>query len=366
MGRALTLTRVVPQQVETPVTSFRHGPFRYRFLYARSSECQTAHDPGQDYLTVRQSDEALVFALCDGVSQSFFGELAARFLGDALLDWLWWQWPKVAHSEHAGAALGEFLSGLAERGTRAVMNHPLPAELPGFLRDVLEEKRRHGSESTFACGRIDLAQGQTVFAWMGDSRLRLWSDRGELSAPQDSFLTAQRWSSRWGLVGGVPSLIRPAVPVTRAIAYTDGLSVLDSLQAVPPSAELQHLSDIAGERPDNDDRTLLDIEWGTALSGAPEAPPRRIRVIPLEREMLVTWRPMFGVTAYELELTGDGAPRTWLTERPPMVLNSNGALRLRAWNGKEPGPWSAPAVLLNAKCRKCSRMLQTRSGMFSY
>lgn len=350
MGHTLTLTRIVPQRLETPVTTFRYGPFRYQFHYARSGECQAADDLGQDYLTVRQNGESLAFAMCDGVSQSFFGEVAARFLGDALLDWLWWQLPKVAHSDQAGAALVDYLEGLAELGTRAVMNHPLPAGVPGFLVDVLEEKRLHGSESTFACGRIDLAGRRTFVAWMGDTRLRLWGESGEMTAPfKDAFVTSRRWSTRRGLIGGTPSLICPDAPLTRVMCYTDGLSMLDSLQEIPSGPELQRLSNLAGEQPDNDDRTLLDIQCGAAGDGPPGAPPRRIRVLPEGGGVLVTWRPMAGVTGYELGLSQGEETRTWLTGRPPFALQGAGMLRIRAWNGKEPGPWSAPASVPNPK-----------------
>src|SRR2546423_1779915 len=79
----------VAQDRETPVQVKRHSAFSWRYAYARSADTRKVGDPGQDYLTFRYSDSAFAFALCDGGSQSFFGDLAARFLGDGLMEWLW-------------------------------------------------------------------------------------------------------------------------------------------------------------------------------------------------------------------------------------------------------------------------------------
>src|SRR5512138_1232221 len=78
----------IPQGAESPVRHAEAGPFAYRYAYYRSTETRAAGDPGQDYLTFLQTGQSFVFALCDGVSQSFFGELAARALGNSLVQWL--------------------------------------------------------------------------------------------------------------------------------------------------------------------------------------------------------------------------------------------------------------------------------------
>ena len=82
-------TQRVPQTIETPVT-FTPVPGAYvRFAYSRSSDSMASQIEGQDYLCFRHNDQKLVFIIADGVGSSFCGNLAARILGDNLLDWLW-------------------------------------------------------------------------------------------------------------------------------------------------------------------------------------------------------------------------------------------------------------------------------------
>ena len=59
-----------------------------RFAYSRSSDSMASQIEGQDYLCFRHNDQKLVFIIADGVGSSFCGNLAARILGDNLLDWL--------------------------------------------------------------------------------------------------------------------------------------------------------------------------------------------------------------------------------------------------------------------------------------
>src|SRR5688500_8353015 len=79
---------IVAQGRETAVQVVRGRTFSYRYAYARSADSRAANDPGQDYLTFQEEGNSFAFVLCDGVSQSFYGEIAARVLGDGLVAWL--------------------------------------------------------------------------------------------------------------------------------------------------------------------------------------------------------------------------------------------------------------------------------------
>ena len=83
------LVHRVPQRYDIPPTTLSLGPFRIRYTYFRSSETRAHDEIGQDYLIFKLDPDKLVFCLCDGVSQSFYGDLAARYLGDHIIDWLW-------------------------------------------------------------------------------------------------------------------------------------------------------------------------------------------------------------------------------------------------------------------------------------
>lgn len=264
----------IPQNREASVQGGWARPFAYRYAYARSVDSRAAGDPGQDYLSFRADDQSFLFALCDGVSQSFYGDLAARFLGQALLEWLESGLPASLDAAAIRTALNSYLQSLGGPAGELVQRQPLPEDIPALLRDVLEQKRAHGSESTFVCGRVDLpgaqfSQGRVVLAWMGDSRARLWgpTERHPVDLGGE-FRTDERWSSRRGPVGGEPHVFASPLEekgrrlVVRLLAYSDGLSSLDRIRHSPSDQVLQNLIQEAGESATSDDISLLEVWLG--------------------------------------------------------------------------------------------------------
>lgn len=266
------------QDRDTGVHHLRSRFFRLRYAYARSAESRAVGDASQDYLVMDWSGSTLVFALCDGVSQSFFGGLAARYLGDGLVDWLA-ELAIVPTDEAAlAASLGRHLGAMTARGTLLVRRQELPAG-PSLLLDVLEEKRARGSESTFVGVRIDipgpeLPAGRLLMCWMGDSRLRLWSPGAGAAEAEvelagllgDTFITHERWSTRSGVVGDRPhARILPlrdqtgSPRVVRCMTYSDGLASLDGIASPPSDAALLGLIAESQEDPASDDISFLEV-----------------------------------------------------------------------------------------------------------
>lgn len=243
--------------------------FSYRLAYARAAETQVADNIGQDYLTLCESEEVFTFVLCDGVSQSFYGDLAAKYLGDALLLWLQELPDTLTDAESFQATLHDALYALTATGTELVQQVALPSNLPDILREVLEEKRGLGSETMFACGRLDLPrtefpQGRVLLAWMGDARLRVWYGKHELQLPGE-FETKQRWSTRRGPVASVPHVYAAPVyhnetAITHLMAYSDGLTALDTWDSLPSSEELGALIVQAQASPVSDDISFLGLQ----------------------------------------------------------------------------------------------------------
>jgi hypothetical protein len=259
------------QRTETPLQIHRDGMLGWRYLYARAADSQTADEPGQDYLSYQHDSAKFVFALCDGVGQSFFGDLAARLLGDRLVEWLWDEVPTGLDEREVHLGLSQALVQLIGIATQQVQAHRMPDNLPPLVEDVLNEKRTHGSESTFVCGRIDLPggdgdRGRVLLAWMGDSRLRLWDGSGERTTVFGrTFRTAERWSTRRGPVRGEPHVfVTPLhardgqLHVSRLMAYSDGLSVLDELQS-PSDEELVVLVAQSAKKPWSDDVSFIEV-----------------------------------------------------------------------------------------------------------
>ena len=257
------------QDQETGVREIVAGNFRLRYLYARSSDCRQSDDPGQDYVTLRQDGRRLAFALCDGVSQSFYGDLAARLLGDALVEWLWDRLPAGEFQrEPIRQALHDYLTDLTDEATRQVRRIPIPADAPPLLRDALEQKRAIGSEATFVCGTVEmpgpnLPHGRVVLAWLGDAELQLWGkerDRtGELGA---EWIEARRWSTKVGPKGGTIGVFVGRIEdVRRVLAYSDGIASLrERLGRGIGDSELAREVERLGEMPTSDDVSFLEIE----------------------------------------------------------------------------------------------------------
>lgn len=332
-------------------------PFSLRYAYARSFDTRAADDPGQDYLTFRYNDQAVLFALCDGVSQSFYGDLAALYLGDALLNWLGNSLGLTLDAPTLASSLTSLLHDLTGPATEVVERHSLPESIPAMLRDVLEEKRALGSESTFICGRIDLPgteipQGRVVLAWMGDSRLRLWRPDGELTKELgNTFKTEQRWSSRRGPVGGDPHffvgpLTQEGHRIDRLVAYSDGLSSLDRHGPSLPNLALQDLIDQSGQAATSDDISFLEV-WLAPVPVEVEArslPAPQLLEARLDNgHVRASWSSVPGATRYEV----DGPDGTVVSEEVSIVLCESPAvepgtyrLRVRAWTDHGPGEWS--------------------------
>jgi hypothetical protein len=257
----------VPQERETTTTEVQRERFVYRYAYARSADSKRADLAGQDYLAVREDGRRLAFVLCDGVSQSFFGDVAARVLGDALVDWLWERLAGGAGALDAAALQTGLLARLRDLGavvSAQVAALVLPETLPRVVRDVLEQKRRLGSETTCAAGALDTTTdggGRLALAWLGDSRLRLWGPTGETTAVLGgAFLTRERWSSRRGPIGDLHVAVRPLAEVKSLASYSDGLATLDQHASLAlDNAALDALIAAASASPASDDVSFIQI-----------------------------------------------------------------------------------------------------------
>lgn len=336
---------------ETPVNIIRRVRFGYRYAYARSADSRAGNDTGQDYLALREDGVRLAFALCDGVGQSFYGDLAARLLGDALVDRLWAE--SFAEERAFREAIAALLDGLVAEGSERVATHPIPEGLPPMFRQVLEEKRALGSEATFVAGLLDTAIGRLFLAWMGDSRLRLWGRDGELTARLgDSFHTRERWSTRRGRVGELHTFSIPWQQLRSFVAYSDGLAALDGRR--PPSHfALQSLIDDAQDAATSDDISYLEV-WNGPVPADLDKPllpaPTGLRVIPTAEGIRVIWSSVHGATAYQVQVRGDEIITQTVAAPPcelPLPSGENPVVRVRALAGDEPGRWSEarPAML---------------------
>lgn len=249
------------------------GRFKLRFASIRSLETRGQGQPNQDFLAFRVGRDDLCFVVCDGVSQSFFGDFAARLLGERLLDWLGENAPDSTEPKIVAPLLYNFLMQLPENARKELSGITYDNGLPELLREVLEEKRLKGSETTFVCGRLDFPgnkfpKGRALFSWLGNTRIRLGRDRlwGAMIT-RDPEKNKGRWSTHRGLIGGRLAVASQEIlregrfRYNRVVTYTDGLAVLDDVTERPDDNCLSMFLSGSVDANNSDDATFLEVEW---------------------------------------------------------------------------------------------------------
>ncbi|MDY7078816.1 MAG: protein phosphatase 2C domain-containing protein [Chloroflexota bacterium] len=354
----------VHQERETGVREVAAGNFRLRYLFARSADTRQAGEPGQDYIALRHDGRRLAFALCDGVSQSFYGDLAARFLGNALVAWLWDTLPPNEFRREAiQQALRDHLQNLIGEATEEVLKAPLPEDAPPLLRDALEQKRAMGSQAMFVCGSIelpgpDLSGGRMILAWLGDSELQLWGAEGDRTQELGAeWLTERRWSTKDGPKGGpIGVFVGLLRDVKRVLAYSDGIASLrERLGRGLSDEELEREVEQLGETATSDDISFLEIELLPEMVRVPIPvillAPALAQPQIVDGRILVSWDPVPGTEIYELEWTKPiGRRETVLCKGSRWVSQVGGesgehTFRVRALTRGQSSTWSPVRTL---------------------
>lgn len=279
-----TATVTVSQDEETLAHSAQAGPFSLIWAYSRAREAIEYAELGQDYLTFSLDDRECCLVLCDGVSQSFYGELAAQILGDAVLDWL----QRPTHDreltptvDSIAEDLTDMLHRLTVAATETVERHPLPADAIPLLQEILEAKRRSGSDAMCVAARVRLRDPRTdtyelLTVELGDARLRLWRRGAEqYRSVISTDATDRRWSSRRGLVGGRPLVRLDNMTLADGntvtlVVYSDGLVALDEASGPPDAQEIDHIIQAARQRPNSDDIAILRLDLRSEVTSVTE------------------------------------------------------------------------------------------------
>lgn len=258
------------QSQDTPVQSVELPSCILRFLYARAGDSQACSSQGQDYLAWRYTQGVLGFVVCDGVGGSFCGHVAAAYLGEQLLRFMFEVGPiweaaadTLALSEQASC----YLNSWRADGHRLVEEIVLPPDLPALQMQALEQLRQnHGSETMFVAGRLNFkAMGTLItMVWMGDVQVRLFDRKGRQLPIGATWRTADRWSTRHGVNkrGAQVHTWRgngAELGIERLIAFSDGFSaVADRLYALNDD-QVQQLAIEQVMSPTSDDISFLDV-----------------------------------------------------------------------------------------------------------
>ncbi len=304
-------TQRVPQTIETRVT-FVPVPGAYvRYAYARSSDSMASQIEGQDYLCFQHNDQRLAFVICDGVGSSFCGNLAARILGDGLLDWLWSL--DIAYLGGADAlkeAAASFLQRLQKQAQHEVEEYEIPEQIPPLIRQALEQQRTYGSEAIFAAARIDhpgpmIPDGLLSLFWMGDTQVRVSGEDGGRIDIGGAWENANRWSTTQGVRGEMSAWMHSLKGIGRVAAFTDGLTAHAGGLLDYSDDRLDREIHAGALLPNSDDVAFVDVVVRSPqYEGYPDLPDPNAERPHLDQ----IWNPT-GADTYELRWSWPGSPR---------------------------------------------------------
>jgi hypothetical protein len=327
------------QDAETPLTTLSTPFGTVLYLYARSGDSVSSATVGQDYVTFQYGKANLAFTVCDGVGQSFMGDLAARVLGDGLTEWLWGiDRPRDANS--FSKAVTDALDRLTEKSARQVAEFKLPEHLPPLVVQALEMQRKYGSESMFVAGRLSLAGDDPWIAlcWLGDSPVAAIDIDGQLVDLGPKGHTSERWNSSTGVKGTVHTWVGGAERVARVAGYTDGLGV----ESVPTDADLARMMRSWVKDPPADDASLFDVRLAPSPQTVGEPEPEALEQLSFEAD---DTRPIPApkkaagerVEAEARPIVVEGEQRTPVAGVEPIEAASPGETAVGEWRPLVPG-----------------------------
>ncbi|MGN4423113.1 hypothetical protein ACTFQN_04515 [Bacillus cereus group sp. MYBK30-1] len=253
---------ILSQEKETVLQEKKSEHFTYRYSYVRAKETQDLNESGQDFIAFQDTGTRFIFVLCDGVGMSFHGEIAAKFLGMKLLNLFETFQEK---EQDISLLLNEELEKWKEEGAEEVRAFQLPEETPWLLRDVLEEKRRKGSEAMFIAGKIELIPNQDEVQVMivthGDSFVQLFQEqKGCLNVMKFERNIEKRWSTHRGIIGSKLEVFSKTLSrekVNRIVIHSDGIRSLMQYNFEEVLKEIGRTQC----SPTSDDISFLDISW---------------------------------------------------------------------------------------------------------
>lgn len=366
----------IPQDSETRARrDIAPDNVAFTYVYARSFDTQKADALGQDFIAYRYDRSRIAFAVCDGVSQSFYGDLAARFLGTRLVQWLWERTlddfvsvpapdnPDTTDENPFVTALNAVLIAWTTDATAVVKAKTFRAELPEMQKVALERKRASGSESMFVAGLVDHTAGQIAVCWMGDMRLWIWGAQGQsIELPDAAWKTRERWSSRLGPKNGLAhGCLLPLSGVIRLTAHSDGVGRFMDTFAQLAQDQLDPMVDELSKMPTSDDISVLDIN----LAFEPTHGPWRVLATPTVQiadssEPVLVWDSIPFAGRYRIAIDDGVLPYTrdiyadTRTQRQslflPYVPDKTLSCRVQALNDYAlPSQWSVPVTFYNAE-----------------
>ena len=264
------------QSREIKLTEVARGPFVLRYLSYRKSEDAALDLRSEDYIVSDLNPEKTVFALCDGVGSSFYGNIGSQILGEILLNWLGQlSIPGNFSLDKSQNWLGKLTDSLTSElnkrtafATNIIQQKELSSQNEMVRLAEITQRNDFGTQSNFACGIVypaspTLPKGLILLFWLGNARLRLFSQNRDLTSSlgwgKDPNQLLEVWSSKDGVVGTVHSYISDLSAVTNIIAYSDGLENVDEQVRSNLNGEQLEVLVQKSQSIKDDDATFLEL-----------------------------------------------------------------------------------------------------------
>lgn len=274
------MTKIESEQSrDVRLTELARGPFIFRFLSYRKSEDAALNLRSEDFIVSDLTQEKAVFALCDGVGSSFYGNIGSQILGEVLTSWL----GKISipgnFSPLQASAVTLWMGTLSTQltselnsktalATSIVQKKEISSQDELVRLAEITQRDDFGTQSNFACGilwpqSISLPRGLILLFWLGNARIRLFSQNNDLTAQlgwgRDPNQLKEVWSSKDGVVGTIHAHVTDFAAVTHVMAYSDGLE--NAEQHIRPNLEAAQLEKLVkySQSVKDDDATF--VEW---------------------------------------------------------------------------------------------------------
>src|SRR2546421_2423233 len=206
-----------PQYAEFSVPAgAERADARVHIGYQRCCEFDEGDQPGQDYAVVRAGGGHIVGVVADGVSGSFYGNLAAEYVATWLMDELWRHCTSAPDAEAMERLLKEAEAKFAD----SVKGYRIPETLPPYMIPILERKRHKGSQAVFAAFVLNVEKAELTLYQVGDVSALVHN-----SGPEPELVVSPA-EGRWSSAGASALLLKTSSfgNVEGVVIKSDGVS----------------------------------------------------------------------------------------------------------------------------------------------
>lgn len=276
------------QSREVQLTQIDRGPFILRFASYRKNEDAEYNLRSEDYIVSDITPSRAIFALCDGVGSSFYGDIGSQILGELLLNWL--QKLRLEDVLSAIELASDSVPGLVrnlqqelEKSIKLATSIVEKKDIRTGKDDLThiaekDQRDQFGTQSNFVGGVVwpgtqSLPNGLVLLFWLGNARVRIFFQNTELPPlakwGEDTDQQKEVWSSKEGVVGQVYSYITDLSKITSILAHSDGLEKVEN-RIIPGivANQLEELVSQAQSMKDDDISFLELTTYHSAVAGS--------------------------------------------------------------------------------------------------